>query len=92
MAPKATWRSLGSAAGFEVVQDVDLTDHAVRFWVKGWRVAQILMLLVPSFLRYYFQSSPIRAETGANFVSVVMTAYAMALGSAEYGVLVLRKK
>lgn len=32
-----------------------------------------------------------RRETGANFVAVLMTAYAMALGAAEYGVIAFEK-
>lgn len=91
MASKVTWKSTAAAAGFEVLEDLDLTDQAVRFWTKGWKVAE-LSLLLPSLLRLYFSSSPRRAETGANFVAVLMTAYAMSLGSAEYGVLVLQKK
>jgi len=90
MASKDTWKELGASAGFDCVYDIDLTDQAVGFWIKGWKVAQCL-LKFPKLLHLYFSSSPKRAETGANFVSVLMTAYAMSLGSAEYGVLVLQK-
>jgi hypothetical protein len=59
----------------------------------GWKVAQLLLLLLPpQLLGAYFSFSPVTAESGANFVAVVMTAYAMSLGSAEYGVLVLQRR
>jgi SAM-dependent methyltransferase len=94
MASKETWRTLGATAGFKVVDDIDLTSQAARFWTLGWRVAQlILMMPMPwpchALLRAYFARNP---ESGGNFVAVVMTAYAMTFGAAEYGVVVLQKK
>jgi hypothetical protein len=91
MPSRATWKALATAHGFDVISETELTMDALRFWTRGWRVAQLL-LLAPAFLRWYFASSPRRRETGANFMSVVMTAYAMALGSANYGVLVFQKR
>lgn len=91
MPSRATWKALATAHGFDIVWETELTPYALKFWMRGWRVAQLL-LLAPALLRRYFASSPQRQETGANFVSVAMTAYAMALGAANYGVLVLQKR
>ncbi|KAF5829098.1 S-adenosyl-L-methionine-dependent methyltransferase [Dunaliella salina] len=92
MPSKRLWREVCDAAGLKLVRTTDLTHEAAKFWLKGWRVAQILLALPPFLLRRYFASSSIRAETGANFVAVVMTAYAFALGSASYGVLIFEKE
>ena len=51
----------------------------------------MLLRFAPSLVRKYLEKGGERTETFANFVSVCMTAYAMALGSAKYGVLVLEK-
>lgn len=91
MASKGTWQRLAAEAGLEVVEDADMTGEALGFWTQGWRVAHCLLLAVPWALRAYIARGAKHAETGANLVSVAMTAYAMALGSAEYGVLVLKK-
>lgn len=95
MPSRATWKALAAAhGGFNVVAETDLTQQALAFWRRGWRVAHLLLRLSPiaATLRAYFASSPQRRETGANFASVLMTAYAMALGSANYGVLVFQKR
>jgi hypothetical protein len=92
MASKDTWKRLANAAGFQVVDEANLTTEALPFWCAGWRVARLLLAFFPSLLRKFFGSSPHRAETGANFAAVMMTAPAMALGAAEYGMLVLQKQ
>ncbi|GLC46914.1 hypothetical protein PLESTB_001283300 [Pleodorina starrii] len=92
MASKATWRALAEAAGLVLLDDLDLTKQALGFWTLGWRVAHVLLLLLPWAVRAYVCSGGAKhKETGANFVAVAMTAFAMALGSAEYGVLVFKK-
>ena len=50
-----------------------------------------LVLFLPFLISRYLKKGGARRETFANLVSVCMTAYAMALGSAKYGVLVLKK-
>lgn len=90
MPSRATWRALAAEHGLEVVSETELTRQALAFWTRGWRVAHTLLRVAPAFLRWYFASNLRRRETGANFASVAMTAYAMALGSANYGVLVLQ--
>jgi predicted O-methyltransferase YrrM len=60
MASKDLWRTMGAAAGFDVVRDVDLTPQASRFWTLGWKVAQLLLLLLPpQLLGAYFSFSPV---------------------------------
>lgn len=39
MPSKALWASLGSASGFKVVSDLDLTEQVLPFWRFGWRFA-----------------------------------------------------
>lgn len=89
MASKETWCWL-SENDFKVINSIDLTRNAVKFWILGWKVAQLLMVFAP-ILKKYFALNKTTAESGANFVAVMMTAYAMVLGSGEYGVLVLAK-
>lgn len=89
MASKQQWRALANTQGLHIMHDVDLTNEALPFWTLAWRIGQLVTLLPAWFLRRYFASSSARAETGANFISVMFTAYAMSLGSAAYGVLVL---
>ncbi|PNH00451.1 hypothetical protein TSOC_013725 [Tetrabaena socialis] len=84
MPSKQTWRRLAARERLVLVDDVDLTAKALPFWIRIWKVAHAL-LRVPWALRAYFTR---HEETGANFVSLAMTAYALAMGSAEYGVLV----
>lgn len=91
MASKAMWGKLAVAAGFSVIHDLDLTDQALPFTTKRWRVAHVWMLLLSDLLKIHFDSSPSDAESGAFFAAVVMTGYAMALDAAVYGVLVLQK-
>jgi SAM-dependent methyltransferase len=93
MPSKEGWVALGMQHGLMRVQDIDLTPEALAFWTRGWRAARLLTALFPSLVRRYLRSADrCRRETGANFVAVLMTAYAMALGSAEYGVLTLEKQ
>lgn len=92
MASKETWKWLAHTAGFQIVDEANLTAEALPFWCAGWRVARLLLAFFPSLLRTFFKSSSHRAETGANFVAVMMTAPAMFLGAAEYGMLVLQKE
>jgi len=93
MPSKEAWVALGLQHGLMPVQDIDLTPEALAFWTRGWRAARLLTALFPSLVRRYLRSADrCRRETGANFVAVLMTAYAMALGSAEYGVLTLEKQ
>ena len=92
MPSKEAWDALALQNGLRRVQDVDLTPEALAFWTRGWRAARLLMTLFPSLVRRYLRSADRnRRETGASFVAVLMTAYAMALGSAEYGVLTFEK-
>jgi SAM-dependent methyltransferase len=92
MASKATWKQLSERqGGFVVREDVDLTSESLPFWRKWWRFAHLLLRFAPFLVRKYLEKGGERTETFANFVSVCMTAYAMALGSAKYGVLVLEK-
>ena len=91
MTPKSSWRSLASATGLHLIDDSDLTAEVLPFWTLGWKVAHTILAFPPWILRTYIESSSASSETGANFVSVAMTAYAMSLGSAEYGVLVFKK-
>lgn len=92
MASKATWKKLSEQHGrFVVREDVDLTSEAFPFWRKWWRFAHLLLRFAPSLVRKYLEKGGERTETFANFMSVCMTSYAMALGSAKYGVLVLEK-
>ncbi|PNH07519.1 hypothetical protein TSOC_006021 [Tetrabaena socialis] len=90
MPSKPSWQLMASTARLTLVDDVDLTPEALAFWTQGWKVAHVLLLLLPWAVRAYVASSLKHAETGANFVSVATTAYAMALGSAVYGVLVFK--
>lgn len=92
MRSKESFRELAALNGFKLLYDVDLTHEAIPFWTLGWRVACLILLLIPSWiLRWYFSASRATAETHANFVAVMMTAYAMVLGSAEYGLLVFER-
>lgn len=90
MPSKATWKRL-SASAFVVREDIELTHEALPFWTKGWRLAHTILRFAPGLVRAYAKKGGVRTETFANLVSVSMTAYAMGLGSAEYGVLVLEK-
>ena len=93
MPSKAMWVALADANGFNVLENIDLTDQAARFWTKWWKIAQLLLL--PPFghfiMKHYFRLTLQTAETGSNMLAMIMTAYAMNLGSGEYGVLVFKK-
>jgi len=92
MASKATWKQLSERqGGFVVREDVDLTSESLPFWRKGWRLGHLLLRFAPSLVRKYLEKGGERTETFANLVSACMTAYAMALGSGKYGVLVLER-
>lgn len=91
MPSKGGWSALAARSGLRLVQDVDLTPEALAFWTRGWKAARLLTLF-PGLVRWYLGGGDRRRrETGANFVAVLMTAYAMALGAAEYGVLAFVK-
>ena len=89
MPSKDLWVSSGRSFSLVHVQDIDLTHEALPFWVLAWKIAHCLLKYYPGLLRVYFTWSNTTRESGANFVSALMVAYAMTLGSAEYGVLVL---
>jgi predicted O-methyltransferase YrrM len=96
MPSKGDWSALASGGGLRLVQDTDLTPEALEFWTRGWKAARLLTVF-PGLVRWYLGGGGRsgckrrRRETGANFVAVLMTAYAMALGAAEYGVLAFVK-
>jgi len=87
----STWKSLSARHGIAVREDVDLTSEALPFWSKGWKLGHLLLKYAAPLVRRYLGKGGDAAETFASMVSVCMTAYAMALGSAKYGVLVLEK-
>ena len=82
MTSKEQYYSLSRAMGLKIIDDIDLTENAVRFWVKWWKVGHLFLKFMPFLLRWVM-----RPETRANFVSIMMVGYALSLGSAEYGVL-----
>lgn len=92
MPARADWRRAAAKHGFLVAHEQDLTPQALPFWRAGWQAAQLL-LLAPGhrLLGWYFRSAAARRETGASFLAVCCVANALALGSAEYGVLVLQR-
>jgi hypothetical protein len=91
MPSKGDWSALAARSGLRLLQDTDLTPEALAFWTRGWKAARLLTLF-PGLVRWYLGGGDRRRrETGANFVAVLMTAYAMALGAAEYGVLAFVK-
>ena len=89
MPSKKRWAEGAACHGMICTREVDLTREALGFWVRGWKAAQALRVLAPFLVVRYLLRSGVRRrrETGASFVGVLMTAYALALGSAEYGVL-----
>jgi SAM-dependent methyltransferase len=92
MTSKAVWKKLlAQKGGFVVREDLDLTLEALPFWTKGWRLGHLLLRFAPWLVCRYTKKGGERYETFANLVSVCMTAYAMALGSFTYGVLVIEK-
>lgn len=90
MATKAAWVSSARRHGLQLIHDEDLTAQALPFWTDGWKAA-VLILFVPRLARWYIHSSEARTETGGSFLAVCCTAAALALGSAEYGVLAFEK-
>ena len=92
MPSKKSWAVAAAEHGMLCTQEADLTGEALRFWMRGWKAAQVLKVLAPFLVVGYLRSGDRRRrETGASFVGVLMTAYALALGSAEYGVVAFEK-
>jgi protein-L-isoaspartate O-methyltransferase len=91
MPSKAQWIREGRRCGLRILRDLDWTDEALPFWTLGWRLARVL-LLFPTPLRWFIQSTAKRRQTGNNILAVAMVAHAMRdRSAAEYGMLVLRK-
>ena len=63
MTSKATWQSLAAAAGLTLVCDADLTAEALAFWTQGWKVAHVLLALLPWVLRFYIRRTQRPART-----------------------------
>jgi SAM-dependent methyltransferase len=90
MTSVGSWKRLAARAGFQLVAEQDLTAEALPFWLHSWRVAQAALWARP-LLRSFFACPGWPRETAGNFVACLMFAYALALGSAKYGVLVFAK-
>lgn len=89
-ASKREWQIHGEQCGFRVVDDVDLTSDAIRFWRHGWRLTRFF-LGFPTLSKWLFRRSPLWRETAGSTIAVMCFAYCLQFGAAEYGVLVLQK-
>lgn len=85
------WAVACSSHGLRLISGKDLTEEAIPFWAMGWRMAR-LAFLFPSATKWYMGSSAARRETVSNMVSITTVAHAMGGGTAEYCMLVFRKK
>lgn len=92
MPSKRDWKTVSSRRGFVVVDEVDLTEEALPFWTRGWRVGRALLVFARGLVARYRASDPTRAETFANLVSVCTTAHAMRTGTARYAALVIERE
>lgn len=73
-----------------LIEDVDLTEEASRFWAPWWKLARaVLHLTPPSWLAWLRGALP---ETFATFVAACMVSYALQHGVAAYGVLVFENR
>ena len=88
LASKDDWIIAARSAGLRLVRDLDLTEEAIPFWTKGWRVARTVLQAFPYFARWLVAHRP---ETAANLLAVATTAFALRGGAAEYGVLVFKR-
>ena len=88
LASKDDWINAAKSAGLRLVREMDLTEEAIPFWTKGWRVARTVLRAFPYFARWLVAYRP---ETAANLLAVATTAFALRGGAAEYGVLVFKR-
>ena len=69
MPSSGLWRKLAINSGFLPVRTIDLTNEALPFWARGWRVGRVL-LLFPHLVRAYAVSAPRRRESAASLISI----------------------